>query len=329
MAYISAIVSPQEWDSFVKQHSPTALFQSWAWGEVERRLGHTIWRWGWFEDSKLIAVAQIKKVSARRGTFLHVRHGPIVTRQKYWKKIHEDLIDLARKEKAWFIRISPHVAYTTVFQTLGFVSAPIHAMDAEHCWVLDLDKSEEEILADMRKTTRYEIRRAQKLGVRVHRSMNIKDLKAFHELYEETRRRHGFVGHAGIDEEFSIFAEGHALTLYTATFEKKLLAAAIILDWGNEAIYHHGASISSKIPASYLIQWEAIREAKKRGKKVYNFWGIAPENNANHPWRGITLFKKGFGGRQMEFMHAQDYPVSPLYVIPKTIESIRKRLKGY
>ena len=331
MAYISReIVLPQVWDSFVKQHSPMALFQSWVWGEVVRAEGHSVWRLGWYDGGILVAVAQVQKVTARRGTFLHVRHGPILSNQKksLWNIVLSDLEALAKREKAWFIRVSPLLGITRehqqLYKDLGLRNAPIHAMDAELCWVLDLDKSEEEILAGMRKTTRYEIKRAQKLGVRIVKENNLNE---FFELYEKTSDRQGFVRHTGIREEVKTFGDDAAI--FNAIFEKKILASAIILFWGDQAIYHHGASIPSKVSASYLVQWEAIREAKKRGKKLYNFWGIAPEDNANHPWRGITLFKKGFGGREMEFMHAQDYPVSPLYILPKTIEQIRKRFKGY
>lgn len=317
------ITSQPTWDSFVKQYSPMALFQGWEWGDVEKKLGHKLWRWGWFDGNGLIAVAQIKKITAKRGTFLHVRHGPILKDQKIavWKMVLEDLKKLAGEEHAWFIRVSPQIDAIS-FPKLGFVPAPIHAMDAELCWVLDLDKSEEELLAGMRKTTRYEIRRAQKMGITIDTG-----LKDFFVLYTQTSQRHGFVPHSGIREELEVF--GNNAIVLNAVFERVPIASAIILFWGEQAIYHHGASIQSKVPASYFLQWEAIREAKKRGEKLYNFWGIAPEDKPNHPWRGITLFKKGFGGREVEFVHAQDYPVSPLYVIPKTIESIRKRLKGY
>jgi lipid II:glycine glycyltransferase (peptidoglycan interpeptide bridge formation enzyme) len=319
MAYIlQEITSSNAWDSFVKKHSPMALFQGWAWGEVEKKLGHKIWRWGWFKKDTLVGITQIKKVSARRGTFLHVRHGPIgdVTLK--------DIIDLAKKEHTWFIRVSPQIPQEKekMFKKNGFVPAPIHAMDAELCWVLDLNKNEEELLAGMRKTTRYEIRRAEKMGITIDTG-----LKDFFALYTQTSQRHGFVPHSGIREEVEVF--GNNAIVLNAGFEGETIASAIILFWGDQAVYHHGASIQSKVPASYLLQWEAIREAKKRGKKLYNFWGIAPEDKPNHPWRGITLFKKGFGGREVEFMHAQDYLVSPIAVIPRTVESLRKRLKGY
>ena len=144
-------------------------------------------------------------------------------------------------------------------------------------------------------------------------------------MYDKTSDRHNFVPHTGIREEIeTLDAE-----VLLASYQGKTIAAAIIVYFGDEAIYHHGASVLSKVGASHLLQWKAIREAKKRGYEVYNFWGIAPEDKINHPWRGITLFKKGFGGRQIEFMHAVDYPVSPLYIIPKTVEQIRKRFKGY
>lgn len=312
------ITSQKTWDDFVLRHAPYALFQSWNWGEVEKRLGFTVWRWGWFSKNTLVGVAQIIKVPARRGTFLHIRHGPIGNVD------FQDLKSLAKEEGAWFVRVSPQIEKDTVYKKLGFLPAPIHAMDAELCWVLDLDKSEEDLLAAMRKTTRYEIRRGQKLGVVVKK---VDDLKDFLVLYDETSARHGFVEHKGIKEEIEVF--GKSALILNAQFEGKTLASAVILFWGDEAIYHHGASVPSKIPASYLVQWEAIREAKRREKKLYNFWGIAPDESPNHPWRGITVFKRGFGGRQVSYIHAQDYPISPLYAIPRAIEYMRKKIKGY
>ena len=315
------ILSQQIWDSFVIKYSPMALFQSWTWGEVAKK-NHTVWRLGWFDGKTLIGIAQVQKITARRGIFLHVRHGPIFQDEKYFKSILLDLHTFAKKEKAWFVRLSPLVS--SLPNGLGLVRAPIHAMDAELCWVLDLDKSEEELLAGMRKTTRYEIKRAQKMGVTITKNASLHD---FFALYKETSDRHKFVRHTGISEEVEVF--GKDAEIFNGVFENNSIESAIILFWGEQAIYHHGASIPNKVGASYLLQWEAIREAKNRGKKLYNFWGIAPNDNPKHPWRGITLFKTGFGGRQMGFTHASDYPISPLYIIPKTIEYIRKRLNGY
>lgn len=306
-----------QWNQFVLRVSPSALFQSWEWGEVGKKLRHKIWRLEWPG-----AIAQVEKIAAKRGTFLHVRHGPVITNN--FKKVTEDLTKLAKEEHALFVRVSPQIVDSSenrdMLKSLGFVSAPIHAMDAELCWVLDLTPPEDELLGAMRKSTRYEIKHSQ--GIHIEKS---RDIERFLKLYEMTSKRQGFVPHTGIGEEFELLDA----TLYLASYQGKDIASAFIVYFGDEAIYRHGASIPSKIPASSALQWEAIKDAKIRGKKLYNFWGIAPEDKVNHPWRGITLFKKGFGGREVKFIHAHDLPISPLYVIPKTIETVRRVLKGY
>lgn len=331
----ASVENQKEWDEFVLKYSPGALFQSWAWGEVQKKEGMTPMRMGMYNDKNIVGVAQIVMVRARRGTFLHVRHGPVLA--KYTKPMLAafitELAVMARREKAWFIRMNPLLANDekskSLLMAVGGKPAAIHAMDAELCWVLDLAPSEDELLAAMRKTTRYEIKRGQKMGVEVTVSDKADDLPAFFSLYEKTAARHKFVGHKGIEDEFQVFAPAGLALLYVARFEGTVLASAMVEFWGGQAMYRHGASVPSKVPGSYLLQWEAIREAKKRGMLVYNFWGIAPEDNLNHPWRGISLFKIGFGGRKVEYIHAHDIPLSPLYAVPRAIEQVRKWRKGY
>ena len=332
---LTSIDDKQTWEQFLLTHSPSALFQSWLWGEVQKQAGQKVLRYGVVDGDTLLGIAQVFVIRAKRGTYLHIRHGPIWQQQTTvnWKQLLTLLRPIAEKEHAWFIRISPLIGNTPenrqLFFSLGMVSAPIHEVDAERCWILDIDVSEEALLAGMRKTTRYEVRRGEKLGVSVQMTKDANRLKEFYSLYEETSRRQGFVVHTSITEEFEAFAKEDKAVLFFGYHESKVLAGAIIVFYGNQAIYHHGASISSKIPASYVVQWKSILEAKKRGIKVYNFYGIAPEDKPNHPWRGITLFKKGFGGREINYIHAHDLSISPLYIIPKTIEAIRTKMRGY
>lgn len=316
------------WELFVVKHAPQALFQSWLWGEVQKKIGSEVSRYGLYNGDRLCGVAQIVLVRARRGSFLHVRHGPIVDSldPTLWRYAVDRLRTLAKKMHCLFVRISPLVSEDLPIRS---VPSAIHRMDGEYCWVLDLESTEESLFAAMRKTTRYDIRKAQKDGATVTSTTNPTLLSEFFSLYEATSTRHGFVPHSGIREEFEIFAKERQAVLYLGTYQGKTTAAALILYYGNQAIYHHGASVKSDTPVSALVQWEAIKEAKNRGMKVYNFWGIAPDNSLNHPWRGITLFKKGFGGREIKYVHAQDVPVSPLYVLPRTIELVRKKLRGY
>lgn len=328
-------IDESEWNQFIKTEGVWNFFQSFSWGEVQKRLGVEVIRLGLIADNHLVALAQILITRAKRGTFLHIRQGPVfkstlAANSTYWKFLLQHLIELAHQKKAWFVRVAPMVPnsyeYQALLRNLGLRPAPIHAMDGEYAWVLGLESSEEVLFGGMRKTTRYLIRQAQKLGVAVEESTRISD---FLDLYAITSKRHGFVPHVGLSEEFSVFSENKQASLLLAKHNGQLLSGALIIYFNSQAIYHHGASLLTKIPASYLLQWEAIKRAKKRGMKVYNFWGIAPTNSLNHPWKGITLFKQGFGGRTYEFIHAHDLPTSRLYGISYSIELARKLKKGY
>ena len=323
------------WEKTIDTVSPISLFQRWDWGEVQKMSGTTVMRFGYYQAGSLIGIAQAVVVAAKRGNFLHVRHGPVIKKWNTasYKAILSHLKKIAQDHTCVCIRISPCIENNNknekIFKTLGGLPAAIHAMDAEHAWVLDLSVPEEQLLADMRKTTRYEIRRAQKVGVSVEKTTDPASLSIFLDLYNTTAKRHGFVEHQNIKEEFSIFAPaGNALHII-GRMDGKPIACAIILFAGGEAIYHHGASESSSIPASYLVQWEAIREAKKRGMLQYNFWGIAPTENPHHPWYGLTQFKKGFGGTTRIMMHAYDIPLSWRYWLFRAVEWMRKQYKGY
>jgi lipid II:glycine glycyltransferase (peptidoglycan interpeptide bridge formation enzyme) len=232
-----------------------------------------------------------------------------------------------------FIRMNPQIdnseATHAWARALGLIPAAIHHMDGEYCWVLDIKDPEESLLSSMRKTTRYEIRKAQKEGVEVFATTNPAYLSEFFDLYEQTSKRHGFVRHTGIKEEFEVFAKKQQAVLYIGRHNKQTVSAAIVLYFGNQAIYHHGASIHSPVPVSTLVQWQAILDAKKRGVSLYNFWGIAPDNSPKHPWRGLTLFKKGFGGRDIEYFHAHDLPLTWKYWVARGVEMVRKLKKGY
>ena len=109
-------------------------------------------------------------------------------------------------------------------------------------------------------------------------------------------------------------------------------ASAIIIFYGNMAAYRHSASLQldKRLPTSYLIQWEAIKEAKKRGVMWYNFWGIAPEGaSSKHPFFGITHFKKGFGGSHMELLPCFDIPLKMRYYLTRYFEFFRSIKRGF
>lgn len=339
--YIKEINDIKIWENFIARYAPESLFQSWNWGEVEKTVLFKkekqpyFKRMAFFEDDKLLGIAQINKVEARRGRFLHLRHGPVFA--KWDKSIIKGFINqikgIAIRNKCCFVRISPLLANSSenreIFKTSGFKDAPIHGMDGEYVWILDLIKNEDDLLKGMRKTTRNLIKQAEKLGVVIKKTTDEDEMSDFFSLYELTAKRHHFVKHTGIMEEFREFNKNKEIVLYKGYFQDKLISVALIIYYNNQAIYHHSASVEQKIPVNYLLQWEVIKDAKKKRLAQYNFWGISPEGKKNHPWRGLSLFKQGFGGRIKEYLHAQDLPLSLKYCTTYIVETVRKIRKGY
>ena len=243
---------------------------------------------------------------------------------------------MGKKEKVGFIRVSPILENISenldIFKSFGFRNAPIHMMHPETTWLLDITKSEDEIFKEMRKTHRNLIRRAGKEGVEIIQSVDEKYLKAFYKIHMETVRRHKFIpfSYDYIKKEINLFKNDNQINIFSAKYKNEIISSAIVVFYGNQAFYHHGASSSkySKIPASYLVLWEAIREAKKRNKKIFNFYGIV-ENKPKHPWFGLSKFKKGFGGYKKELLHCQDLPLNKKYLIAWMVETARKVKRGY
>lgn len=340
---IRQISDKNQWEDFLKDCYPKTFLQSWNWGEFSKLMGQKIWRLGVYHNEELLATCLIVKVKAKRGTFLMAEHGPNIKlkvkneKLKILENLLEELKKIAKKEKASFIRFCPIWERTDtneeVFKSLGFRNAPIH-VHPEVSWVLDLDKSEEDLLYGMRKTTRYLIRQAQKNpDIQIIKTQSLEDLEKFYQIYQETASRHNFVPFSFefLKKQLEVFKKDNQILIFLGKYKNEIVSGAVVVYWQNGAFYHHGASLRkySKIPVSYLVQWEAIKEAKNRGCNFYSFWGIAPDNRPNHPWKGLTLFKKGFGGRKEEYVSTKDYILSGRYFVNWLIETTRKIKRRY
>ncbi|MCD6115026.1 peptidoglycan bridge formation glycyltransferase FemA/FemB family protein [bacterium] len=354
---IREITNKDLWEGFLEDCYPKTFLQSWNWGEFSKSMGQKIWRLGVFEKEELLATCLAVKVNAKRGTFLMVEHGPNIKlkiknskckitiqnskfqnhKLQILEAILKELKRIGKKEGVSFIRVCPiwerSEENEKVFEELGFRNAPIH-IHPEVSWILDLDKTEEELLYGMRKTTRYLIRQAQKNPeIQIKKSQSLEDLEEFYKIYQETASRHHFVPFSFdyLKKELETFKKDNQILILLGKYKNDIVAGAVIVYWQNGAFYHHGASLRrySKIPVSYLVQWEAIKEAKQRGCSFYSFWGIAPEDKPNHPWKGLTLFKRGFGGRKEEYVKTKDLVLSPKYWLNWIIETTRRIKRRY
>ncbi len=336
---IKEIRDPQEWNNYVIMRKFTPDTQSSEYGKFYQSMNEEFFIFGIYdEEDVLIGGSLVVTVHAKRGNFLFLPYGPIIDNISYIKEFFIYLKKFALEKNLHFIRISPFIEYDDelmrAFTDIGFRAAPMHML-AEHTWILDLSIREEELLSGMSKNHRNLVRRCEKSDIKIVITDNPDSLDSFHNLLDMTAKRHSFVRFSRkyINEEFISFKKkNRALLLLGYLPDGSLDAGAIIYMFGDTASYRHGASLGQdkRLPTSYLIQWRAIQESKKRGMKLYNFWGVAPDDAShNHPFFGITHFKKGFGGRGLNLIKCLDLPLRPKYWFNWFVEMVRKKKRGF
>ncbi|MCF7917809.1 peptidoglycan bridge formation glycyltransferase FemA/FemB family protein [Candidatus Gracilibacteria bacterium] len=338
-------INASQLNEFYNSFSGEKTFlQTSKYGDFREKLGEKNFRYGIYSQSsnskspepELIGVCQFQRIPARRGIHLHVPHGPLISTDK-WNEgavlrfFLSEYKRIGREEKCDFVRISPLLegAQKKEFQKENFRPAPTHLVNPELTWVLDITQDEESILANMRKSTRYEVRRIEKSGITVHMGNSKKDLDIFWQLHTETVKRQHFVPFARKMTETELDIFGNDVQIFNAQIEQKNCSSSIIIFDSHAAYYHQGASIYSKFPVTHATLWEAIREAKHRGCEEFNFWGVCDENQTNHPWYGLSKFKRGFGGEERRFLHAQDFPLTSKYWLNFLVEKWRKWKRHY
>jgi len=331
---IKIIKQPASWERFILSSRWTPFFQSWAFGQAQARIGVKVLRLGVFKQDKPLMLAQVFGIRAKRGPFLHLRHGPVFDSfsTPAFISLIDYLKDYAYRHGYWWIRVSPLIeakSKPAVFDRLGFINAPVPNQNAENCLIIDLRPSLEAIFQGFRKTHRNLIRKATRLGIIIKHSRRLADIDLFFDLYYQTARRQGFTPHQGIKEEYQELLKRDQAGLFLGYHQNRLLSAALIVFYGKQAVYHHSGSVRTKLPVNYLLQWEVIKTAKQRGFQIYNLWGVSPPDKPNHPWRGLSHFKAGFGGKRQDFMHAQDLPLRGLYRLSYLYQKLWKLYKGY
>ncbi|MFA5013686.1 MAG: peptidoglycan bridge formation glycyltransferase FemA/FemB family protein [Candidatus Paceibacterota bacterium] len=341
---IKEINDKKTWEDFFRARKEKTFLQSWDWGEFHIAEGSKIWRLAVVDGSELLAVALVVKIKARRGTYLLVQHGPVVAssesqvRSSILKYFLKELAKIGKKEGASFIRMNPLWERTSanneILRNLGLRRAPMHASAYEATWKLDISPSEDDLFRALRKTTRYIIKNVEKIDeIVVEKSDSLGDLGVYQKLNKEVALRQQFVPFSDdyIKREFEVFKKDDQALFFFGKYKNEIVAGALVIFWQGVGYYHQAASLSkyAKLSIPYLLQWEAIREAKKRGCDFYDFWGyVDPKANPNHPWAGPTLFKMGYGGQAYEYILTQDYPLSPLYWLTYVFEQIRKRKRN-
>lgn len=330
---ISDLELTRFYQSFAEEKT---FLQSSAYAQLREAVGEIVIKYGIYKSQTLVGTVLIQIIETKLKRFAHIPHGPLLEKtgnseqQTVWGWFLEEYKKIGKQHKCDFIRISPLLATSSqLLTTHSFRPAPIHLVNPEKTWVLDLQKSEEELLAEMKKSTRYEVRKGLKTDFEVRVSNSAENLETFWGLHLETVKRQGFVPFSRklTEQELHIFSD--QAQIISILHEGKPLASGVFLFDDRAGYYHQGASVHSKLPAAHAYLWQAILEAKRRGCEEFNFWGVCDEQDKKHPWYGLSKFKRGFGGSEKNYLHVHDFPLTKKYYLNFLLESYRKWKRGY
>lgn len=340
------------------------ILQTWEWSQFKAIYGWRPIPKVWHDQANNVsAAAMVLERSIQLGgvgpklKILYVPRGPMLQ----WddpaqrSQVLDDLQSLARKENAIFIKIDPEVVLGNGIPTSpeDHPASPGKTISDDllrRGWrfsqdqiqyrntvCLDLSGTEDDWLARMKQKTRYNLRLAEKKGVTVRRGKP-GDLPEIYKMYAETSVRDGFVirSEGYYRHVWESFMKAGMAEVLVAEVEREPVAGLILFYYAGRAWYLYGMSRDAhreKMP-NYLLQWEAMKAAKRHGCYQYDLWGAPDDFVDSDPMWGVFRFKEGLGGEVVRFIGAWDYPSRPFFYqiytnfLPKILSIMRRRGKA-
>ncbi len=306
------------WNEFVTEHGPRSgsFLHSWEW--VRFQSGQAI---GMYQKDKLEAAVHLIENQLPAGNkYLYCPRGPIASALWYVGDLVQGLRQHAQDQGAMFIRFDPPVKGSGKLSGSSFIKTA--TVQPKQTLQLDLSKDAERLLAEMHHKTRYNIRLSAKKDL----TIEVVDPGQFDQVwpvFEQTAERDKFRLHDQKYYKHMIKSLGPMIRLVVAKHENEIIAATIMIDFAGVRTYLHGASSNKhrNLMAPYAIHWHEIQDAITQGYRYYDFWGVSDTNLA---WKGITRFKRGFGGAEIEYPGTFDYVINkPQYLLYKIARRLR------
>lgn len=286
----------------------------------------------------------IKQTLPIVGDYFYIPRGP--------ENFSEEIIDLAKEKEVGWIRIEPRnkKIVEEVKNSISYkIVKTFRDIQPRETSIIDITKSEDEILSEMKQKTRYNLNLAKKKDVKIIVSREKKYVDEFLRLIKITSVRDGITSHPEkYYRQMIKTIPKDNLKIYLAQFNKKIIAANVVIFFQKTAIYLHGSSDNEyrNVMAPYLLQWRQIMDAKKAGCERYDFGGISTNYSATagpclgadqsdadirltKKWEGITRFKLGFSPETppTRFPGCYDIILSPFrYWLYRKIQKIRALL---
>lgn len=298
--------------------------QSWEWGEARQKMGIRVER---FVESGSIFQFTIHSIPYSPFFIGYLPRSAMPT-----KDVLKHLYEFGKKNNLLFIKIEPYVLFDDRLPTTNYqlLTSP-HALFPEWTQTLDLKKTEEELLKNMKSKTRYNIRLAEKKEVVVKEVSTNEGYTIFENLYFETCKRQKYHGHTPLYHQTMWNSlKGTQAHILIAFLGKTPLAAYELLFFKKRLYYLYGGSslLHKNVMAPNLLMWETIKLGKKLGAETFDMWGSLPHTYPDsHPWAGFTRFKEGYGTQFTHLSPSFDLVVNPfLYKIYNFAYKIREKV---
>ena len=325
------------WDDFIKSHLEANFLQSWDFYEFHQMRGKKIVRRLIKKDDEIVGAYAGVVETAKRGKYMAIAGGPIIDWED--KEVIEatfnDIKSQGKAQACVFVRVRPQLELSdkslSLMQKLGLKRAPMY-LSVEYAGILDLSKSEEEILAGASQGFRRKLRKAEKSEIEITADASDEAIKEFCRLEKLHAERQKYVAFSSdfLKKQFEAFRDGEEVLIYTAKKDGETLAQNFMIFYGPEASYHYGVSstLGTKYSAAPLLHMQAMAEARKRGCVRYNLWGIVESDEKSHRFYGVSEFKRSFGCEELRYTPAHDMVLKPLqYQKTVLVETMRKRIR--
>lgn len=313
---IKEVTNQADWDKFVTSHSGHPL-QLWGWGELK-----SLHNWQahrvMVEQGIILGGAQIltRTLPGLGRPIAYIPRGPIGD-----NKTDELLIELAEYTHKFLhaivITVEPH--WSTASFPKGWQRSQNHIL-LSHTLILDLTKTEDELLADIPRKRRYDIRKSTEAVYKIREATLPTDIDKCLKLYHHTAERAGFELHS--DQYYRDIAAklGPASRLIAVWNEKGEPIAMTWLAVTPAVAFELYGGINEEgtsLRANFALKWYCITEMKREGVREYDFNGLLND--------GISTFKRNFASHENELAGSWDYPLSPLYYLWKIALPLAKK----
>lgn len=297
----------QQWDDYVNNLGGHPL-QLWGWGDTKGAHNWNPTRLLWEQDGIVKGGAQllIRKLPWPFKRLTYVPRGPFGGMADSPEAMKE-LADYVRRN-IHGVLLSCEPDQTTAEWGKGWRKSA-NTILIPQTLILDLSKTEEDLLAAMTKKTRQYIRKSERDGAEIKRIKSKEALAEVMAIYKDTAKRAGFALH-GDDYYYDLldFMDENNL-IYGAYHQGKLVSFVWLAISGTTAFELYGGmnQEGQELRANYSLKWHAIRKCKEWGLGRYDMNGLLND--------GVSNFKEGFASHQDLLAGTYDYPLSPLYPI--------------